>query len=93
MPHYGTNESWMWHGPTQEVRFQVFHDSKPILCRVTRECIADHCGNPAGEDACFMAAKEHFDAITDQVGFYIAHGRFEADGSVLLRTVDWRKLS
>ncbi len=87
MIDYRTNESWVWHGPTQEVRFQVFHDGKPILCRVTRECIANNCGNPTGEDACFTAAKEHFEAITDQVGSYIFEGRFEADGSVVLRTV------
>ncbi len=90
MINYGTNESWLLHAPTGELRFQVSEDDKQILCRVTRECIADHCGNPIGEDACFTAAKEHFEAITDQVDRYIAHGRFESDGSVLLRTADWR---
>ena len=87
---YGTNETWMWHVPKKEVRFEVSLDGTPILCRVTRECIADHCGNPIGEDACFTAAKEHFEAVTDQVGFYITRERFEPNGSVLLRTADWR---
>ncbi len=90
MIEFGTNETWRWDVRTQEVRFQVLQDGKPIRCRVTRECVADHCGNPNGEDACFTAAKEHFDAITDQFYHYIGFGRFESDGSVLLRTADWR---
>ena len=92
MIHYGTNETWRWHPDTEEVRFTVLDDisNRKIKCRVTRECIADHCGNPSGSDACFTAAKEHFDVITDQVGRYIGLGRFEPDGSILLRTNDWR---
>ena len=64
MIEYGTNKSWMWHVATGELRFQVSQDDKQILCRVTHECIADHCGNPIGEDACFKAAKEQFETIT-----------------------------
>ncbi len=45
MIEYGTNESWIWHGPTEELRFRMSQDDRQILCRVTRECIADHCGN------------------------------------------------
>ena len=86
----GTNAYWMWHVPTEELRFQVSQADKQILRRVTRECIADHCGNPSGEDACFTAAKEHFEAITDQVVRCIAVGHVEFDGSVLLRSADWR---
>ena len=54
MIEYGTNKSWMWHVATGELRFQVSQDDKQILCRVTHECIADHCGNPIGEDACLL---------------------------------------
>ncbi len=90
MIKFGTNESWMWHVPTGELRFQVSQDDKQILCRVTRECITDHCGNPIGEDACFTAAKEHFEVITDQTARCIAVGHVEPDGSILLRSADWR---
>ena len=90
MLDYGTNESWYWHSPTMEVRFRILKDGKPVVCRVTHECIKDHCGNPADESACFTAAKQNFDAITDQVGYYVSLGRFEPDGTVLLRTTDWR---
>ena len=91
MIHYGTNETWAWHPDTEEARFTVLDDdsNRKIECRVTRECIADHCGNPSGPDACFTAAKENFDPITDLVGHYIGGGRFEPDGSILLRTDDW----
>jgi hypothetical protein len=90
MLDYGTNESWYLDGPTMEVRFKVKKDGQPILCRVTHECIEDHCGNPKGEEACLTAAREHFDAITDRIGELIELRRFELDGSVLLKTADWR---
>ncbi len=89
---YGTNENWRWDFDSEEARFDVTYDGKTIPCRVTRECIEDHCGDPKSADYCFTAAKEHFDAITDQVGFYVTAGRFEPDGSVLVRSQDWRKI-
>ena len=88
--NYGSNEDWRWDLDTEEVRFVVYDDGTEILCRVTRECLEDHCGNPQDEDTCLTAAKENFDRITDQIGFYVKFGRFDPDGSVLLRTRDWR---
>ncbi len=92
MINFGTNETWAWHPDTEEARFTALVDdgNREIQCRVTRECIADHCGNPSGPEACFTAAKKAFDPITDQVMHYIGVGRFEPDGSILLRTDDWR---
>ena len=93
MINYGTNETWRWDPDTEDVRFTALDlddNNKKIQCRVTRECIEDHCGNPSDPDACFTAAKKHFDAITDQVGGYITFSRFEPDGSILLRSRDWR---
>ncbi len=89
---YGTNENWAWHSDTEEVRFTVWDDirNREIECRVTRECIEDHFGNPSGPEACLAAAKKEYDPITDKVGHYIGVGRFEPDGSILLRTDDWR---
>ena len=87
---YGSNEDWRWDPGTGEVRFVVYDDRRPILCRVSRECLEDHCGNPRDEDACLTAAKENFDRITDQIGPYVKAGRFEPDGSLLLHSRDWR---
>ncbi len=92
MINFGTNETWTWHPDTEEVRFTVWDDvsNEKLECRVTRECIEDHCGDPSDPDVCFTAAKENFVAITDQVWHCIRDGRFEPDGSILLRTDDWR---
>ena len=62
---------------------------KPVKCRVSQECIEDNMGDPRTPEACLDAAKAHFDAITDKVGFLIAAGRFEEDGSIVLRSADW----
>lgn len=90
MIEYGTNETWRWDGEFEEVRFHVSADGNPILCRLSREFIEDHCGNPSTPKACLDAAKERFDEITDIIGHWVANSRFEKDGSVLLRTGDWR---
>lgn len=71
----------------------VGHDG-PIDCLVTADCINDHCGNPgalAGYPGgnYLDAAMEHFDAISDRIRFLAARGRFEPDGSIVLRTSDW----
>ena len=86
---YGTNEKWRWDGEFDEVRFHVRVGGNPVLCRVSRECIEDHCGNPSTPETCLDAAKVYFDRITDIIGDRIARGHFEVDGSVLLRSRDW----
>ena len=91
MLDFGNTDSWMWHGPTLEVRFQILQDGKPILCRVTRECISDHCGNPTDDEAILTAAKQFSEPIENQLAHYITIERFEPpDGSILLRSADWR---
>ncbi len=88
--NYGSNENWLWDLGAEEVRFVVYDDGKKVLCRVSRECLENHCGDPQDENACLTAAKKNFNRITDQIGFYVKFGRFEPDGSVLLRSGDWR---
>jgi hypothetical protein len=72
-----------------EARFAVRVDGQRVLCRVSWEAITDHLGDPLTESECLGAVQAHFDEITDKVGHKIATGRFEPDGSVLLRTGDW----
>ncbi len=86
---YGTNEGWRWNGLIEKVEFTVHDEAWPILCRVSYECIRDNFGNPDGPEACLDAAKELFDPITDIVGDLISTGRFEPDGSILIRTLVW----
>ena len=84
--NYGTNENWRWDGTHAEARFEINNNGQRVTCRVTQEWIEDNLGNPQGQDKCFDAAKLAFDQITDLVGERIAHGRFEKNGSILIRT-------
>ena len=86
---YGTNKNWRWDGSREVVEFMVFDEARPILCCVSRECIEENFGNPEGPEACLDAAKARFDPITDLVGAMISAGRFEPDGSILIRMLDW----
>ena len=88
MIDYGDNKDWSWVGGLEEIHFTVREDGKNILCRVSREFLEDHCGNPSDPVACLDAAKGLFDPITDKIGRLISGRRFEPDGSVLLRTSD-----
>ena len=86
---YGTNETWAWNGSTLAVEFWIYVGGKPVKCRVSKECIRDHLGNPETAEGCLDTAKARFDSITDKVGFLIAAGRFEEDGSIVLHSADW----
>ena len=89
MIEFGNSDSMSWNGTYEEVRFDVIRDGQSIQCRVSRQALEDHCGNPKDAGACLDAANAHFNAITDKVGHKIAIGAFELDGSVLLSTSDW----
>ena len=86
---YGTSENWRWNGSREVIEFTVLDEARPILCHLSRECIEDNFGNPSGPEECMDAAKDRFDAITDLAGALISAGRFEPDGSILIRTLDW----
>ena len=86
---YGTNENWRWISRPEVVEFTVDDEDRTIVCRVSRECIEDNFGNPSGPEECLDAAKVRFDPITDLAGALIRAGRFEPDGSILIRTLDW----
>lgn len=49
-------------------------------------------GNPSSPQECLDAAKANFDAITDLAGRFISTGRYEPDGTILIRSGDWRSL-
>lgn len=90
--NYGTAADFVWDLDHAEVRFKVRQEGNhpPIQCRVTREAIEDHCGNPGSVNACLDAAKEKFDLITDKVQRRIANGAFELDRSILITSQTWK---
>ena len=81
---------WRWDYKNQEVRFCAWRNSSLVICRVAREAIEDRYGNSPTPDACLEAARNHVNEIVGRFGDLLAHGRFENDGSVLLRTTDWQ---
>jgi Protein of unknown function (DUF1488) len=87
---YDSVDSWRYDIDSQEVRFDAFIGEKNILCRVSRECIEDTLANPDAEAGLILStAKHEFDKITDRIEVLISSGKFEIDGSVLLRAADW----
>jgi hypothetical protein len=90
MYEFGSNEDWVWDGSRNVVQFSAIVNGQRIVCRVSEECIMDHFGNPSTETECMVAAKERFDSITDLAGHLINKGRFEPDGTILIRSSDWR---
>ena len=89
--HFGGREHCHWDDDNHEVRFTAGRGGQSILCRITRECLESHCGNPQTAQECLDAAKDHFDAITHQFSLRIGTGMVEPDASVLLRSTDWRE--
>ena len=89
MRDYGTADGMRWLSGPDVVQFMVLDDGRPITCRVSQDCLQDNCGCSAAAADLLGAAKDNFDHITDRIGHVIGLGRFEADGSVLLRSSDW----
>lgn len=94
MPEYwrlGSSAEMWWDGAHDEARLWAEHASRgKCLCRISREALEDHFGNPQDEDACLAAAQRNFDRITD--AFLLRLGRedlMEPDGSILIRTEDF----
>jgi hypothetical protein len=73
----------------EAVEFVVHEYGRPVVCRVSRECIDDHMGNPRGVAARLAAAKAYFNEITDCVGDLIGRRRYESDRTILVRSADY----
>ncbi len=89
MLDYGTADGMRWLSGPDVVQFIVLDDGQPITSRVSQRCLEDNCGSPSTAATLLGAAKQNFDHITDRVGRLISLGRFETDGTILLRSLDW----
>ncbi len=83
------NTGWVWISGPDVAQFRVEVGGSPVTCRVSRECLEDHCGNPTTPGEYLEVAKMNFGAITDRIAGLIADERFEPDDSILLRSADW----
>ena len=63
----------------------------PIDCRVTLEALEEYAGSAKVEDG-LSAAQDYLIKLEDDIAVLVAVGRFEADGSVLLRASDVRRM-
>ena len=86
---FGDNLYWKWVGGLDVIEFTIDVDGLPVICRVSRECLEDHCGNPTTPGECLDVAKMNYDAITDRIAGLIADERFEPDDGIMLRSSDW----
>ncbi len=89
MIEFGDNLNWRWVGELEAVELTIHVNKQPVVCRVSRECLEDHCGNPTTPGEYLEVAKMNFGAITDRIAGLIADERFEPDDSILLRSADW----
>ncbi len=80
---------WKWVGGPDVIEFTAALDGHIFVCRVTGECIEDHCGDPKTAGEYLDAAKKHSVAIEFRVQALIQRARFELDDSILLRSADW----
>ena len=89
MIEFGDNLNWKWVGARDVVEFTADRDGHTIVCRVSRKCLEDHCGDPKTADEYLDAAKKHSVAIEGRVRSLIERARFELNGSITLRSADW----
>ena len=89
MLDYGTSDGMQWLSGPNVVEFIVLDDGRPIICRVSQECLEYNCGCSPAAASLLGAAKGNFDHITKRVGRLISLDLFEADGTILLQSPDW----
>ncbi len=89
MIEFGDNLNWKWVGARDVVEFTADRDGHTIVCRVSRKCLEDHCGDPKTAVEYLDAAKKHSVAIEGRVRSLIERARFELNGSITLRSAEW----
>ena len=77
----------LWSPERDEAIFTIELDGHPIQCRVTLEAIEEYAGGATVYDG-LTAAHEYLPKIEEDVGFLVTAGRFESNGTVLLRASD-----
>jgi hypothetical protein len=78
-----------WDSPSGTLHFAVIVDGVERAARVTRECLADHCGMDAlAEGNGGVAARLAFDKKAETL-FRIAEDMIRAGREPLIGTDDW----
>jgi hypothetical protein len=69
------------------INFPADHDGKRIGCGISTEALQDNFGDPHGDPMTIFLANRH--AVEAKATKLIARGRFEPDGTVFIRTLDF----
>jgi hypothetical protein len=80
---------WYWDYRHQEVRFCAWQNSEVVMCRISRKAIEDLYGDAPSPRAYVQVTRQHVYDICNRFGGLLTQGRYENDGSVLLRPTDW----
>jgi hypothetical protein len=76
-----------WDGEHQVVTFPAQVNGTRVRCAISREALEDHLGaNNIEPLNAFRTNRQRIEAKAEQL---IGRGRFERDGSILIRTADW----
>jgi hypothetical protein len=74
-----------WNADRDIVKFHAMDGSKRILCAISRSALEDHFENGKTPLDTFRSNRSKIEAIA---GNLILRGRFEVDGSILIKTSD-----
>lgn len=83
-------EHWRFHPDSFQVRFRAWDGDREILCKVERRGLDINCGKPSGDRGRLEAARKNAQKIKLMAERRIKTGKFEEDGSILIRHEDWQ---
>jgi len=90
MLDFGSSDRVRWDSDHLGVTFIVYDGNKPIRCFVSRAAIDDNLGYST-PGTILDRAQAEFDEIVEQVRSRIEARAFDTDGSIRIRTGDWRR--
>lgn len=90
MLDFGTPDQLRWDSDDLGVTFTVHDGDKAVTCHVTRAAIDDHL-DYSQPGTILDRARAQFEQIAEQIRYRVKARAFEADGSIRIRTGDWRQ--
>lgn len=79
-----------WLKTEGEAHFQFWLDDQLVVARVSHAALEERFGPRSSPEEYLALVRENFQhTVTDSVGQLAVRGRFEPDGSVLLKPGEW----
>jgi len=89
MLEFSTSDRVHWDTDRLGVTFVAYDSGKVITCHVSRAAIDDNLDYTT-PGTILDKARAQFEELTEQVRARVAARAFEADGSIRIKTGDWR---